>query len=459
MKICYAFLIADKINAENIWKEYFKDHKTDYSIQIHAHKDSYETNLEHLVINQVETSWEQTIKAHFAHFAQFLQDPKNTHLVLLSESCIPVKSSHHVASFLKEKDADLWTYLSRHPKKKYQSWWSKKNKFRKTNHIRDVATAEQWYILKRETIEILYENKDTILEELKNVGADNEVLLTYVKRFVNNYTHPHGRFFYVDWPSYGSHPKKFDRVDLAQFIHQPKILFTRKVVEGVKVDNLKILKQKFKKMKVAIHLHAFHVKPSIEILNLLSRFAKFDYDLHVTYSSLPKKTYEIIKHHATTMTKVENYGFDIKPFLQLALDNKFDDYDIVIKLHSKKHRAWRNQLVLPLLRNLQNFQMVEHKTAKIAYAKKYCFDQSHEWLNTEIINQILTEFNIPPQEDFHFCGGTMFIVNKKYVELLKSLNLDLDKFNHEIKSDGTYSHAFERIFGYLVPFKDHILLK
>lgn len=454
MKITYGFLIGDKLNREDIWKAYFENHETDYSIQVHSHKDNYTFNLEHIAIEQVETSWAQTVRAHFAHFNQFLRDPNNTHFVLLSESCAPLKSAQHVTKIIREV-GDCFTYLSRHSHKPYKKFWNDRNTFRKTGHIRDIATAEQWFVLTRETIEVLVQHQVEIIKELKNVGADNELILTYCKRYIKDYRHKHERFWKIEWPGAGSHPEVLKNVNLqAESVYKYR-LFCRKVDKTTKFENMSILKQDVINKKVAAHLHFYHPRQTQDLLIKLQKMP-IEYDLYVTYSRNHPTTLKRLQQKAHYIEKVENYGFDIAPFLKLVQEGKFDDYDFVYKFHGKKNTKWRNNLVYPIVTKGNLFLQEEQTKARIAYSRKYACDL--EYQNTQIINKILTEFNIERPENRKFCAGTMFIANKKYIELLKTLDIDFDNFKHEIKSDGTYSHAFERVFGYLIDPQNHFLL-
>ena len=99
-KIAFCFLIYDKINLEEYWNYFFdKVDKNKYNIYIH-----YKYNAPLLFFNDyklnncIPTNYEDiTItKAINLMLEEGLKDPDNSHFILLTGSCIPVKSFDYI---------------------------------------------------------------------------------------------------------------------------------------------------------------------------------------------------------------------------------------------------------------------------------------------------------------------------------------------------------------------------
>lgn len=443
MKVAYAFLIGNCVNQPDIWAEYFDG---DEDVYVHAYKDHETVSLpfNHILVRQAPTSWEKTLEAHFVLMESFLKGDCDW-LVLVSESCIPLSNKTYIETKI-INGQDKWTFLEKHPTKKYKRFWNLKNTFRKTYHISDIRSAEQWWILSRSTIEVLYNNKDTILHELRNSYADNEMLLTYAFRYIKNYSFDEGRHFYIDWSRSNSrrHPWVHPEVIQSKY-HNTEHLFLRKVD---KKTNVKTMKEYDK--KIAIHLHAYYPNIAREMLQKFVQHFKLPYDIFITHpENIKSAQKKWISHKNATYIPVENKGFDIKPFIDLS--ETLSEYDWVVKLHTKKNRSWRNQLYFPLMKITSDLLLDNQRSEPtMILPSKWCCTE--EWKNKETIKDICSIIGIDYTEPRTFSAGTMFIVNQSYMKLLHNLSKKIpsEKWNHPIVSDGTFSHAFERIFGHIV---------
>jgi len=164
----------------------------------------------------------------------------------------------------------------------------------------------------------------------------------------------------------------------------------------------------------------------------------------------------------------KNRGMDIGGFF-LLLDQVIKEdrkHNYLIKLHTKTNNL-REKLTsflkLPMEKYLKKYDCI--------YASPYHFDFSkpqpaqelgmkpEDWpwishwhkINVANMKKLLAHYQLP-QQNFDFCGGTMFLVSSKLTDFFKSYNL-LEIFNSlnmgYINCDGEIEHVYERFFGYL----------
>ncbi len=170
----------------------------------------------------------------------------------------------------------------------------------------------------------------------------------------------------------------------------------------------------------------------------------------------------------TKVSYHENYGADIAPFLS-QLTNVSEP--IFIKLHSKKscagrnkHIGWRSVLVHSLIgsQNLLNNnlnKLLNNNNIGIISNKEFIF-KNLERKNGEYIKKMCCILNISYDDvrDSEFIAGTMFMSRTDLFQnlftkdiinfILKLLSAETGKVNDGYH--GTYSHAMERIFTYII---------
>lgn len=159
---------------------------------------------------------------------------------------------------------------------------------------------------------------------------------------------------------------------------------------------------------------------------------------------------------------VENRGRDILPFLEVLNGILPLNYDLLVKIHSKKtpHRAdgtsWRQDIYEKLLgsADLINVIIQSFKTnpeqgmlgpkGQVVNARYYMFENKTIFL--ELAKRIGLVAN--EQFDFPFVSSTMFWARPELFKKLIGADFLKAEFpNEPIKSDGTIVHGLERIFG------------
>ena len=92
--------------------------------------------------------------------------------------------------------------------------------------------------------------------------------------------------------------------------------------------------------KVLVHLHLFYHEQLPYFLDKLKNINNCDWDLIVTVCEHIDESEKMILNFKSDaeIRLVENNGYDILPFLNVIKSVNLDDYDFVLKLHTKRGR-------------------------------------------------------------------------------------------------------------------------
>lgn len=219
-----------------------------------------------------------------------------------------------------------------------------------------------------------------------------------------------------------------------------------------------------KDQKLAIVVHAFYPDIFADILARLDRLT-IRFTLFISYPSaeseqvkalLENKSYRVIAH------EIENRGRDIAPFLKIVPRLIEDDFDFILKLHTKKSlhypRAvkWRDDLYDYLTgedhlrRNLA--LMKTNPAIGIISHPDYIVPMRTSWRpNEKRVRELaalmgLKKINV---DDDAFAAGSMFLARASALKPLIELSITPGEFEIEQnQNDGTLAHAIERAFTY-----------
>ncbi len=103
MRIAFLFLTFGDLNQEYLWREYFKGKEDKFNIYCHPKEI---TNIKsnwlskYVIKNIVKTDWGVILNAILELLKVAIQNKENDHFVLLSESCVPIKSFDNFYNFL-----------------------------------------------------------------------------------------------------------------------------------------------------------------------------------------------------------------------------------------------------------------------------------------------------------------------------------------------------------------------
>ncbi|GAQ89945.1 hypothetical protein KFL_005800040 [Klebsormidium nitens] len=130
-KIAFLFLTRGPLFHERLWQRYFEGNENRYSIYVHASKDGFvynETTSQAQVfhdrqIKSIKVTWGglNMVRAERRLLAQALIDRNNERFVLVSESCIPIRSFDYTYKYLFELDK---SFIS-----SFHTTWRYKNGF------------------------------------------------------------------------------------------------------------------------------------------------------------------------------------------------------------------------------------------------------------------------------------------------------------------------------------------
>lgn len=223
--------------------------------------------------------------------------------------------------------------------------------------------------------------------------------------------------------------------------------------------------------KILVHLHLYYQNQWEYFAEKIKNLKRYKYDLFVTIIEDNKdirKKISTFKSDARVFV-VPNKGYDVGPFVILLNQINLDDYDYVIKIHSKNYRknlygnngfscrgyGWRDGLVDAIL---QSEQIVARNIDRF----KYCSDLGMLG-NQKLIGTVPAPMNSEAREKvckmlkiknkvYPFIMGTMFMCRANLLNPLKKLNLTWDDFNFSRMTgdSGSIAHAIEDVVAQLV---------
>lgn len=225
--------------------------------------------------------------------------------------------------------------------------------------------------------------------------------------------------------------------------------------------------------KIAVHLHLYYVEQLSEILKRLKNLSDIEHDLFVTMVIDDEKTKRRILgvYPDAKIWRVDNRGYDIGPFIEFLHQINLDDYEYVLKLHTKgkktsnytyiKNKRLDNALWGKIMWDsmLKSKERIE-KNIKILDRQKnvgmigsaHCFsnEERHYLHLIDDINVAMKKMGFDEITHLSFIAGCMFLCRAKLLKplLVYFLN-DFDETNGKIK-DETLAHVIERAFGAIV---------
>jgi lipopolysaccharide biosynthesis protein len=222
-------------------------------------------------------------------------------------------------------------------------------------------------------------------------------------------------------------------------------------------------------LKIAIHLHLFHLEMLPEFAGYLNR-VPLNFDLFVSVSEdVNRETIarELRKHVAqVTVVVVEcvpNRGRDISALI-VQFGPRLAKYDIIGHFHTKRtpHKKdlvdWRRNVLESLFGSDESgsqvariFQLLRSGT-KVVYPEGqnyYVMDQSGWSANRALAGRLLdihTSLSVEDFAEIDFPQGSMFWAQAKCLREFLHLPLRYEDFPAEpIEADGTLAHALERL--------------
>ena len=223
--------------------------------------------------------------------------------------------------------------------------------------------------------------------------------------------------------------------------------------------------RKNKSKRILVCLHLFYMESWELIKKYLNNLSCYQYDLIVTYidDNYDNATLEKIKKYKTNVKfyKYENKGFDIGPFIDVLQYIKLEDYDIILKLHSKgikrnsifiynqifKKKDWFFNLYNGLLDGFSVHKMISafeknNNIGIIAADNLIVTDPKHKQFFTE---KACKDHGIKYFPNYRFVAGSCFAIRANLLQPIQKLHLSIDNFNVTQRGVFSFAHAMERI--------------
>lgn len=229
-------------------------------------------------------------------------------------------------------------------------------------------------------------------------------------------------------------------------------------------------------MKVLVILHLFYEDQLAWFLDKIANIHGCEWDLLVTGPAFSDASVAAIRAFRSDarFLSCENVGYDVWPFLHAFQTVSPDDYDWILKLHTKsntgKHKIringvhltgfmWRDILVDALLESPARWQEVLGACQKsdcgmVCSRKLYAklnFKEDNGLLDDELRRIGLTT------DERRFCVGTMFLLRSSLLKALPLQDFRAEQFPKESASNsgGSLAHIYERVLSLLAPSRGY----
>lgn len=219
----------------------------------------------------------------------------------------------------------------------------------------------------------------------------------------------------------------------------------------------------FENRKIAIVIHAYYFDVFSDILERIKCIYMPGLKLFIT-------THQTIKNQVVDAVRDlqlpycievhDNRGRDVLPFIKISKRVLAEDFDIIVKVHTKKslHRddgaEWREKIYSQILSErfikMAISAMSFDNSIGIVSPTNQVVPMSHYWgSNADNVLKLAKRIGIEDNtvQSLSFVAGTMFITQKDIISKLLDNGFSDNDFEDERgQLDGTLSHAIERFF-------------
>jgi lipopolysaccharide biosynthesis protein/CDP-glycerol glycerophosphotransferase (TagB/SpsB family) len=229
-------------------------------------------------------------------------------------------------------------------------------------------------------------------------------------------------------------------------------------------------------LKIAVHLHVFYDDMWPEFYELLKNIPQ-PCSLFVTCPNdrLDRVKETILRDRPDAeLIGVENFGYDVLPFLRLTKRLNAENYDLVCKLHTKKGNAglerkfsevegvWSRLCVRTLLERPEFVNAViaafeqDTKLGMVGPARLYKSARTLMYGNESDVGSLLAQLgrDLPGEADWGFFAGTMFWARvplfAQLADVIESVLPKTDESRNAKTAElASLFHATERVLGIL----------
>jgi|SaaInlStandDraft_4_1057021.scaffolds.fasta_scaffold01517_11 hypothetical protein len=186
MKIALLFLTMDNVYFPEIWKYYLKNNKGKYTIYCHPKYPNDVTvdwMKQNIIKKLVPTKWGHFTNAYVELMREALKDKQNTKFILLSESCLPIKSFDSLYNFVYDFPIET-SFIDLQEMDMYNINKSKLP----SNYLSNISFIKHsgWFCLSRHHVKKLLHKSD-VFKFNKIIAGDEHILSLIYKSTSNNY--------------------------------------------------------------------------------------------------------------------------------------------------------------------------------------------------------------------------------------------------------------------------------
>ena len=235
--------------------------------------------------------------------------------------------------------------------------------------------------------------------------------------------------------------------------------------------------------KIAVHLHLYYLEMWGDVKGYLTHLSGLDHDLYITMVSEEKGLIEDILafNPRAKIIFVPNKGYDVAPFIRFLQEIRLEDYDYIIKVHTKNKYQGVNTLInrhyisrefwYKLLFNAllgsrkiirSNLRAFEKDARLGMLGSKYLITseyQSYRDMESQIRGE-MARMGYPEISRINFVAGTMFMVRSALMKPVLSGDYITEEFEDTRTDvrDFTLAHVMERALGCLVEAQGYKLM-
>ncbi len=225
--------------------------------------------------------------------------------------------------------------------------------------------------------------------------------------------------------------------------------------------------------KLLVHVHLYYFEQLPYILNSLKNIVDCEWDLFVSVCDFnPNISKSILNFKPDAqIIKVENKGYDILPFLKIIRSVNLEDYDCVLKIHTKNKKNifinlngykftdnfWGEHLIDSYLKSKKifkrNLQLIRTPDIGMVADSRFILRFLHTPDDNLFLDVLKNRFNI--KSDYkYYLAGTMFFIKSDILKNLLTYQIDDDEFPSEQKTndEATMAHVLERFFTVLTDY-------
>lgn len=218
--------------------------------------------------------------------------------------------------------------------------------------------------------------------------------------------------------------------------------------------------------RLLVHVHLFYTEQVDFFISRL-RNITIPFELAVTLCGPCKKAEDAFMDAfpGVRILQVPNCGYDIHPFLVAMRSYDLDNFDFVLKLHTKSSRTklsqnhiryhgdeFRNDLTGPVIGSRECFDnalsQFQDPTVGLVCSRNF-ITRREAWQNVPGTIRLCELYGMPYRSHYPFCAGTMFMCRTEIVRRMLTVEFTQANFPIFSKSGqaGTLAHSLETMFG------------